>query len=511
MKMRDFKIYLCLSIVFLITFISLTSSYSFGQNPAKIAKEIIPDAGVISSFWEGKSNKVILIFEEIHISRIGQIEIALMLTRLHNRYNVNTVALEGAFTRDSALDVEWFHGFSDRYVREEIALQLLREGEISAAEFVALAIPEVKVYGVERAKEYTFELSPLDESSAIVYLYAIAEKLFPKDKDKIAHANRLAKELEKVPGKDKPAKLKELMDYVINANEWTKKQYKKLTTKHKIISTEELLTILNEIKAKAQEVNADVGQYKEHFNTLVGFYKRASKRTETIIANSLKLFDKNQGVLMPVIMGAAHSKKATEILRKQGISYAVIRPISLGSSHPSDLTIEAFERKRKKLSIDEKGLLGSFLDARWKPPPVVNQIWLRSKSELYYITTLLAHAAAKGDRPPFKSLANELSKLKYVNIDPKSFKIVEGEVIFKVTAQTNNPNHVAELWGKTVMIAHREKRSLEERLKEILEEVREKGIQVKEKNGLKIERVSRDVVAAFSENPNVINKVKLSG
>ena len=84
-------------------------------------------------------------------------------------------------------------------------------------------------------------------------------------------------------------------------------------------------------------------------------------------------------------------------------------------------------------------------------------------------------------------------------------------MIFKVTAQTNNPNHVAELWGKTVMIAHREKRSLEERLKEILEEVREKGIQVKEKNGLKIERVSRDVVAAFSENPNVINKVKLSG
>ncbi len=512
MKMRGYKVYLCLYII-LFVFIYLTSSNSFAQNAATIAKEITSDAGVVSSSWEGKSKKVIIIFEETHISRVGQIEIALILTRLYNLYHIRTIALEGAFAKKGALDNNWFYNLPDGNVREEVALQLLREGEINGAEFIALAIPKVKVVGIEKEDEYIFEISSLDENSAIVYLFAIAEKLFPKDNDKIVRANRLAEEMEKAPDNDKSAKFKELMDYVINANQWTKERYKNLITKDKIVSTEELLISLKEIKTKAEEVNADVGQYKDNFNRLVEFYRRASKRTETMVANTLELFDKEQEVPMPMIIGAAHTAKASEILKKRGISYAVIRPIALAKGKDiGDLTMDAFDRKRKKLSIDDKGLIGSFLDARWKPSPVIGQIWLRSKSELYYIAVLLARAVAEGDKPPFKSLQNEFSNLKYIKIDPKSFKVIGDEVIFKAEAQTNKPNYWETFWGRTVMIPYEEKKkSLEERLKEILENARERGIPIEEKGGAKIVRVSRDTIAAFSKNLSVITAVKIGG
>lgn len=504
------KLYLSLGIVLII--LASLGSYAFALNATSIAKEITPNAGVVSSSWEGNSKKVIIIFEENHISRVGQIEIALMLTRLYNHYHIRTIALEGAFAKKGALDNNWFYNLSDGNVREEVALQLLREGEINGAEFIALAIPKVKVIGIEKEDEYTFEISSLDENSALVYLFAIAEKLFPKDNDKIARANKLAEAMEKASDKDKPAKSKEYMDYVINANQWTKERYKNLMNKDKIISTEELLNSLKEIREKAEKVHADIGQYKDNFNRLYEFYERASKRTETMIDNTLKLSGKEQGILIPMIIGAAHTAKAAEILKKNGISYAVIRPIALFKGKDSgDLTIDAFGRKRKKLSVDDKGLIGPLLDGRWKPSPVVDQIWLRSKSELYYITTLIAHAATGGDMPPFKSLNNELSQLRYIKIDPNSLRVLDGEVIFKVTAQTNNPQKEETFWGRTVMIPYNKKKSLEERLQEILAETKTKEVIEKEKEKLKIVKVSRDTIAAFSKNLSVINKVKLSG
>ncbi len=513
MKIPFFKIVHCLSIAFFVVVIFIScQKTSMAPNVTQIAEEIIPDAGVIFSFWQGKSNKAALIFEETHISRVGQIEIALMLARLHNRYNVNIIALEGAFIKDGALDQNWFIDLPDEYIREEVALELLRRGEINAAEFITLAIPEVEVYGVEKEEEYVFEISYLDESSAMGYLFAIAEKLFPDDNDKIAQVNRLVDEMEEASEEDKPAKFKELMDYVINVNQWTKERYKNLLTKDKVISTEELLNNLNEIRTKAEEVNANVREYEGNFGRLVEFYKRASKRTETMISSVLKLSDKKRKSLIPVIMGAAHTAKASEILKKQGISHAVISPIALDKgADTGDLTLDAFERKRRKLSTDDTGLIGSFLDGRWKPSPVMGQIWLRSDSELRYITVLLAHAVAKGDRPPFESLRNEFSKLKYVKIDPKSFKVVGDEVIFKAEAQTNKPNYWETLWGRAVVIAYKERKSLEKRLKEILEDAREKGIPIEEKEGVKIERVSLDTIAAYSREFGVINGIKLRG
>ncbi|OGF58660.1 MAG: hypothetical protein A2Y62_03910 [Candidatus Fischerbacteria bacterium RBG_13_37_8] len=115
----------------------------------KIADAIVPEAGKIMSSWTGKSGKLLLIFEENHMSRCGQVEMALMLTRLHDLYKVNIIALEGAFSTGKNIDAKWFHNLTDSKTREDTALTLLKEGEINAAEFMAIAFPDVKVYGVK--------------------------------------------------------------------------------------------------------------------------------------------------------------------------------------------------------------------------------------------------------------------------------------------------------------------------------------------------------------------------
>ena len=486
MKRHSFRTYIFVFALFCAAINLSTSNYSFAQNVNEIAKGITPESGVIVSSWNGMSDKAVLILQETHISRVGQAEIALMLTRLYTRYHVRAIAVEGAFLREGAIDAKWFHKLRDRYAREEAALQLLRKGEIGAAEFIALAIPLVKIYGVEKQEEYEFDMSPLAESAPVVYLFAIAEKLFPRNEAKIIHANRLSQKLERAKDEEKSEIIKELMDYVINANQWTKTRYKELTVQDKVVSTEELCRKLEEIKTKAKEINADVEEYEEHLDKLIKFYKIASKRTVTMIDSALRLFEKNDGIdVIPVIMGAAHTAKACTTLEKENISYSVISPNSFSTSQTiGDLPMDAFERKRSKHSVDTIDLIGAYLDGRWKPRPVIGQIWLRSESELYYVCNCLAKSVASGERPPFESLENNFANLSYIIVDPASFEVIGDELLFKVTAKTNDPKRSPILWAKVAMLrSEDEQKSLEERLREVLEELREMGVETREKEG----------------------------
>lgn len=96
MRKHSLKIYFFWSIVLITVLIHAVCGYSAEQGITEIARKVINDAGAISSSWEGKSGKSIVIFEENHASRVGQAEIALMLTRLHNNYGIDMIALEGA-------------------------------------------------------------------------------------------------------------------------------------------------------------------------------------------------------------------------------------------------------------------------------------------------------------------------------------------------------------------------------------------------------------------------------
>src|SRR5262249_8829203 len=141
-------------------------------------------------------------------------------------------------------------GSQSTSLREDVAVRLLAEGEISSAEFLSLAFPDVEIYPTELAEEYSVALDA-NESPAVVYLTKIAEKLLaPAD---IAKINSLL-------GHDKK---KEAFQYLTSYNPWVKQHFAKLQAKGSSQAAETTLQQLREIEQKATEVHADIEPEEE--------------------------------------------------------------------------------------------------------------------------------------------------------------------------------------------------------------------------------------------------------
>ena len=117
MKKTTLGIRLCGAFMACLLWATLANAHELPGRYEQMERNVLPDAGVLSSSWTGGSEQLVIIFQENHISRVGQLEVALMLTRLNDRYGMNMIALEGAFNQ---LDTQWFYALPNRYVREEI-------------------------------------------------------------------------------------------------------------------------------------------------------------------------------------------------------------------------------------------------------------------------------------------------------------------------------------------------------------------------------------------------------
>jgi hypothetical protein len=99
----------------------------------------------------------IFVFEEVHTSRVGQLQIATMLVRLHDKDGLKKVGLEGSIWSGHPLDSSWYHtigGDAARPIKEDVAVRMVAGGDISSSEFIAMLFPDVQVYGIEDAGQY---------------------------------------------------------------------------------------------------------------------------------------------------------------------------------------------------------------------------------------------------------------------------------------------------------------------------------------------------------------------
>lgn len=496
--------------------LAATTTPTVPASVEQIARDIVADVGEVSSAHEGDPTQIVLVFEETHVSRMGQIEIAIMLNRLYLRYDLSHIGLEGAMAADGPLDSSWFHPSLavDQTLspREEVAVRLLEEGEINSAELMALVYPDVLVHGIEKAEEYPRGLSDAAKRSTNLYLMAIAERSMTPEQ--IQEAERLLSEVEKAPDAKKPQKAEDFLDYVVGTNAWTKLQYSKLTDKTAMLSVEKLLAILDEIETKAAEVEVDLFEEdKTNFGELKNFYEARQSASATMALNTLMLAEKYPGAPVAMTVGAAHTAKVAELLKAEGASFAIVRPLSLAThDERGHLSSSAYDRKHKLLSVEEEeGSLGWLLDNRWKPRPVLSQIWFRSEAELRYLTTLIARAAHRGERVPFdQTLKSELPALKYVKLDRGSVKMIDGDVIFSVEAQTNDPARpTRRIWVRTRATETPRDKTLEERLLEARERAKEPPMPPKP--GPTLVQISRDVIAKFAPDQATIEQVTLGG
>lgn len=482
---------------------------------AILANDISADIGSVSTVRRGVPRKKVIVFEENHASRAGQIEIAIMLNRLHKN-GTKFIALEGELVTGKPLNASWFHGLVDTKTMQEVAVHLLKEGEINSAEFIALCYPDVEVHGVEIDEEYNVSLSDDDSISVIFYLLAIAEESLSQDQ--IQTRNQLIEQ----------ERYGEYIEFVINADPWTKERYEKLMDEDKIYSLDDIISVYKEIKKKADRVGAEIdAESKAGLKELIKYYEARAKASNTITANTIALCEKSPDAPVAMIIGAAHTSKISELLKNDYAAYAVITPTSLSDpDDKSNLTSNAYHQKMQRLSIDETGMLGSFLDNRHelmdrqhKPPSVLNEEWFQRASEIKVITVMVARVAASGRDPdPLAGLEDKLSMFPYVTVVPGSIERMpdadDGAVIFCLDVKDERGQLETTIWIRTKQIRgqidfEESEDGLEELLEEALQDVRDGKDQ-----SLRCEKriqPTRDVIATCATNSKAIKNTNLHG
>lgn len=410
---------------------------------ADIANDVSRDVGKVISATNGGAHRVI-VFEETHLSRVGQVELAVMFLRLREKYGLRHLSLEGATSNEGALRTKWFHDLKEGDAKEDVALRLLREGEINACEFIAMVQPDVQVVGNESADEYAVQLDDAGASASTLYLIAIAQQSMSPDQ--IRTANALVNQ----------HKQQEALSQIMESSDWTKERYQKLTDKYGTVSSEDMVVLLHEIDAKASEVGAKIDDgTRAGMASAIAFFETAGNRSKTMAKNTASMFSDGGVDLVALDIGAAHTSEITRLLKESGASFAVIRPASLAAhDEHGELAFGAYERKVKGDSVDARGL-GAYLNGRdqHKPPPVVDKPWLQNKAEIYYATHIIITAAAGGEQPPFATIAPQLALLKWIVIDPESYQIIEvngrKRVIFKMTVRldANDPSKTMDVWA----------------------------------------------------------------
>jgi hypothetical protein len=476
-------------------------SKSFSAMLADVSSEV----GQVT-VTEGSGEHQICVLEERHTSIPGQFEIALMLLRLHDKYGLRDIALEG-LTKDKQFpSIKWFRemgGTEDEELKNQILVGMLREGEISAVELIAMVFPDVVVHAADDPNAYRVEFTTRAATGSVAYLYKIALKSVRPE-----HYPRLQQ-------LDREKKHRELVEYVMSLDPWVKERYEKLN-KDTSRSIEETQHILQEIEKRAASSGAQLSDAERtSMSEAKAFFDAAGTRTRTITDTTLQV---GSGVpLLAVNVGAAHTDEIVRMLRNAKATFAVLKPVSLAqNSDAADLSFEAFERKNKYLSVSFSGKgLGSFLDGRRKPPPNDRQ-HIRSAIQLRYITALLVRGA-DGPGFPGPKLMNKINEVDDVKVDQKTIrKEPNGDVSF--TASVLVEKGWIKLAGRGGMpkglpVYERLKgKKLEQLLKEIHDEVsKEKGERKEPEKTPVVEFVTPDVSAAFAKEPAALKNVRFSG
>jgi len=405
------------------------------ERVTEIATEIAKDAGEVRQVNAAGAKGPFFVFEEFHTSRPGRVQSALMLLRLYRKYGVKTIGLEGAFQSDKPLDGTWFHkagGPTASAAREDIAIQMLSDGEINQAEFMMLLFPDVTVNGTELREEH--KQPDVKGNPEVVYLLGIAEKLLSEaDKQKVMA-------LLKADKRDEAFKL------MLSADPWVKRYFASMQDASST-NLEAVVERMNELQAKANTLSVQVDPAaKRELQELITFYGLRAKSSNTMVSSVLKTTSSNPRSPMAMIIGAAHTDKVVALHTKENVAFAVIRSKDLNPQHDS-LSMAQFDKKHKgQWAWAAPGTLGKLLNGEVNPPPISQTATGRSFGNMSVASLLIADAG-RANKPLPGELWDELSKLPEVRIDKDSFSKDGYDVIFRAWLKAVDGTE-KEVWAR---------------------------------------------------------------
>lgn len=380
------------------------ATLALGQVPslAEVTNEVVAGVGEVLQIVPGDPAQVIFVFEEVHASRLHQVEIAIMLDRLYADHGLRRVGLEG-LASPKTLDLAWAHT-PPPYVpgqpitgREDVFVQTLQDGEISGAEFLGLIYEDVVVHGIDDAALYARAVKEEAWGAPYDYLYAIALV-------GMTRAQRAAWE-----ALNNQKLYREAFLFAVSINPFTAERYAKLEDQVDVISAEDMIILLDELKAQAAKVKARLELFpgaEENLGLLRDYLRVVSRRSDVMAAHAVALVRDHPGAPIAITIGAMHTARVVEQLGLAGVSVVVVRTWAQANGITAGmLSAEAYRRKEQGLSVAPAGWLGSFLDGRKKPPPVTDM-------ERYKINTLLDRLS---QALVWESLRKEVRALPYLD------------------------------------------------------------------------------------------------
>lgn len=486
--------------------------YSDELSIDKIAHTVGKDVGSVTRISGGDNGPLVIVLEENHTSIMGQIQNALILVRMHDKYGMIDIALEGYLIEGKKIDTHWYNNAAgdNQESKIQVAVRLLKEGEISCAEFMKLVYDDITLYPIDKTAQYTVELDDEASKAPMIYLVKIAQLSLKQEH--VPKIEQFQAEIEKLKDEQKQKKVDELLDYILSVDPWVKAKDEILhkQSDNRAMSLRQMFALVEEINNRAEElaVPLEPGE-KEAMKRNLKFWRARLKANKTMIQETGKVANESSAPVVAMIIGNAHTEQISKMLKNHGRPFAVVSPLSLtGSENTSDLTWDRLNRKYKRLSVYTVGftrtLLKAFIEENLKKPePVLSEPWLQAKAELYLYTDkitrklLAVGGPPGGDKPPYEYSSDEF-KGERIYIDPNRIEIIDDTeekrhkaVLFPVILNPDNEKKRTEIWVKAIKdfspVPGQERENVEYLLKKALEEIQSERDQGSEKSKDQVE------------------------
>jgi hypothetical protein len=512
---------------------------------SEIAASVVGEWGQVRMIEEREGCQQLLILEEEHSSRAAQIEIALMLNRLYHQYGLRDMALEGALVEEDNLDPDWYHASLDGEVTREVALKLLEQGDLTAAEFALIVFPDFSVHRIEHESEYEVGITGDAAFASNAYLDFIAlttltdedweelEQLLTEAEEEgqtseyivslyigFVYSRAYLDDSNPWAGDDVEDIMTAYIRMMLSSNAWLESLGEAPPGPH-LVSCLDLVRVMDAIRMKADEASDEldisVDEYVAGFWEIedIGgaleeekqFYEMCVARDYTMIEYTLPVVAERAPGPVVLNVGAAHSAGLTGLLDEEGVSYAVIATNAfMEDVNNGDLYTAAYNRVDEGLSVDVRGALGAYLDGRHKPQPRINTPFVRLKAWLMGKMAVLARDAGDGELD-LGAYGDDFFQCEYGVIPRDSIVVLpDGVVQFAVDVQLPEQApqtlHVLTLQTDTTIPQLDSELTLEEALKRALERVESE----EEINTMEEEE---EVESAFSEEEPAITEVAI--
>ena len=394
---------------------------------AKLAQAASIDVGSVDNAFKGNGNAPVIVLEEFHNSRASQIQHAITLLRLYDQKKIRSIGLEGYIKESPKIDGAWFTKKWPGQTPAQnarVAVRLLKEGEISEAEFMKLVYDDLELVPIETKSQYDVVL----RKKALDAMLELAQRIDPSR----------AKEIEKM-----------LAD---------------AGSKGQSISAEEHLAVAEDLErqrvSKGIELTSDS---RADWQSWLDFWRGRAGGNQTML-NAMGDSAQQNSPPAPMVVGAAHTLGLGNLLVSGGRAFAVVTPLALKRNDKSGDIDKAYDRKDHSQSVQSDGLLmktilGAVPAAAKKPQPVIFPVpWLEAKARVYQFTDRIANSILGppsppgGGKPPFGFGDGEF-RSPLVQIDPRLIVYVPDDhgrktVVFPVVLNPNDKQKRTTLWVK---------------------------------------------------------------